>query len=143
MKTRSWKPSSERPLPSKRLRKKGACPKTNVVADQELSFSRVFDFSAQVVLVTGGRSGLGLARGSHGPLERRRQRHLLGDVARAWLPYDCVIILKPSPTKLPDNVSLAEGAVVEPFALGMQAASKAKIAPGDIALVIGSGRSAS
>jgi D-xylulose reductase len=41
--------------------------------------------------------------------------------------------------KLPDNVSFAEGALVEPFAIGMQAASKAKIAPGDVALVIGAG----
>ena len=32
--------------------------------------------------------------------------------------------------KLPDNVSFAEGALVEPFAIGIQAASKAKIAPG-------------
>lgn len=41
--------------------------------------------------------------------------------------------------KLPDNVSFAEGALVEPFAIGMQAAFKAKIAPGDVAVVIGSG----
>ena len=41
--------------------------------------------------------------------------------------------------KLPDNVSFAEGALVEPFAIGMQAASKAKIAPGDVAVVIGAG----
>lgn len=41
--------------------------------------------------------------------------------------------------KLPDNVSFAEGAMVEPFAVGMQAAAKAKIAPGDVALVIGAG----
>jgi D-xylulose reductase len=41
--------------------------------------------------------------------------------------------------KLPDNVSFAEGALVEPFAIGMQGASKARIAPGDVALVIGSG----
>ncbi|MER9214763.1 NAD(P)-dependent alcohol dehydrogenase [Mesorhizobium sp. M0663] len=41
--------------------------------------------------------------------------------------------------KLPDNVSFAEGAVVEPFAVGMQAAAKAKIAPGDTAVVIGAG----
>ena len=33
--------------------------------------------------------------------------------------------------KLPDNVSFAEAAMVEPFAVGMQAATKAKIAPGD------------
>ena len=41
--------------------------------------------------------------------------------------------------KLPDNVSFAEGAMVEPFAIGMQAAAKAKIAPGDVAVVIGAG----
>jgi D-xylulose reductase len=41
--------------------------------------------------------------------------------------------------KLPDNVSFAEGAMVEPFAVGMQAASKAKITPGDTAVVLGAG----
>lgn len=41
--------------------------------------------------------------------------------------------------RLPDNVSFAEGAMVEPFAVGMQAASKARIAPGDTAVVIGAG----
>ncbi len=41
--------------------------------------------------------------------------------------------------KLPDNVSFAEGAMVEPFAIGMQAAAKAKIAPGDVGLVVGAG----
>jgi D-xylulose reductase len=41
--------------------------------------------------------------------------------------------------KLPDNVSFAEGALVEPFAIGMQAASKARIAPGDVAVVLGAG----
>jgi D-xylulose reductase len=41
--------------------------------------------------------------------------------------------------KLPDNVSLAEGAMVEPLAVGMHAASKAQIKPGDVAVVIGAG----
>ena len=41
--------------------------------------------------------------------------------------------------KLPDNVSFAEGAMVEPFAVGMQAATKAKITPGDTAVVFGAG----
>lgn len=41
--------------------------------------------------------------------------------------------------KLPDNVSFAEGAMVEPFAVGMQAATKAKITPGDTAIVMGAG----
>jgi D-xylulose reductase len=41
--------------------------------------------------------------------------------------------------KLPPNVSFAEGAMVEPLAVGMQAALKAKIKPGDLAVVIGAG----
>jgi len=41
--------------------------------------------------------------------------------------------------KLPDNVSFHEGALVEPVAIGVWAAKKARIAPGDIALVIGGG----
>lgn len=41
--------------------------------------------------------------------------------------------------KLPDNVSLAEGALVEPFAVGMHAATKASIKPGATAVVIGAG----
>ena len=41
--------------------------------------------------------------------------------------------------KLPDGVSLAEGALVEPVAVGMMAATRAAIKPGDIALVLGAG----
>jgi len=41
--------------------------------------------------------------------------------------------------RLPDNVSFAEAAMVEPFAVGLQAAVKARIAPGDLAVVIGAG----
>jgi len=41
--------------------------------------------------------------------------------------------------RLPDNVSLEEGAMVEPLAIGMHAATKARIAPGDVALVHGAG----
>ncbi|CDX34095.1 putative D-xylulose reductase [Mesorhizobium sp. SOD10] len=41
--------------------------------------------------------------------------------------------------KLPDNVSFAEGAMVEPFAIGMQAAARARIVPGDVAVVCGCG----
>lgn len=41
--------------------------------------------------------------------------------------------------KLPDNVSFAEGAMVEPLAVGMHAAMKAKMKPGDVALVTGAG----
>lgn len=41
--------------------------------------------------------------------------------------------------RLPDNVTFAEGAMVEPFAIGMQAASRARIVPGDVAVVVGCG----
>jgi D-xylulose reductase len=41
--------------------------------------------------------------------------------------------------RLPDNVSFVEGAMVEPLAVGMHAAVKARIVPGDIAVVIGAG----
>jgi D-xylulose reductase len=41
--------------------------------------------------------------------------------------------------KLADNVSFAEGAMVEPFAVGMQAAARARITPGDTAVVTGCG----
>lgn len=41
--------------------------------------------------------------------------------------------------KLPETVSFAEGAMVEPFAIGMQAALRARIQPGDVAVVTGAG----
>jgi D-xylulose reductase len=41
--------------------------------------------------------------------------------------------------RLPENVSFAEGAMVEPLAVGMHAANKARIRPGDTAVVIGAG----
>lgn len=41
--------------------------------------------------------------------------------------------------KLPDHVTFSEGAMVEPFAIGMQAATKARIKPGDTVAVIGAG----
>jgi D-xylulose reductase len=41
--------------------------------------------------------------------------------------------------RLPDNVSFAEGAMVEPLAIGLQAAVKARLQPGDVAVVTGCG----
>ena len=41
--------------------------------------------------------------------------------------------------RLPHNVSFAEGAMIEPFAVGMQAAARARIKPGDVAVVLGAG----
>ncbi|RJS93373.1 NAD(P)-dependent alcohol dehydrogenase [Salinisphaera sp. Q1T1-3] len=41
--------------------------------------------------------------------------------------------------RLPDSVSFAEGAMVEPLAIGMQAAVKARMTPGDVCVVTGAG----
>lgn len=41
--------------------------------------------------------------------------------------------------RLPDNVSFAEGAIVEPLSIGLQAAKKASMKPGDVAVVVGAG----
>ncbi|WP_106745933.1 NAD(P)-dependent alcohol dehydrogenase [Yoonia maritima] len=41
--------------------------------------------------------------------------------------------------RLPDNVSFAEAAMVEPLAVGVHAATKARIKPGDVAVVMGAG----
>ncbi|RBP11118.1 D-xylulose reductase [Roseiarcus fermentans] len=41
--------------------------------------------------------------------------------------------------RLPDNVSFAEGAMVEPLAIGVYAAFKAAVRPGDVAVVAGAG----
>jgi D-xylulose reductase len=40
---------------------------------------------------------------------------------------------------IPGHVSFAEGAMVEPFAIGMQATARARIKPGDVAFVTGAG----
>jgi D-xylulose reductase len=41
--------------------------------------------------------------------------------------------------RLPDSITQAEGAMVEPLAVGMQAVTKAGVQPGDVALVMGAG----
>ncbi|KFA99332.1 MULTISPECIES: NAD(P)-dependent alcohol dehydrogenase [Vibrio] len=41
--------------------------------------------------------------------------------------------------KIPEHMTFEEGAMVEPLAIGMQAATKAEIKPGDVALVYGAG----
>ncbi|MDR2150286.1 MAG: NAD(P)-dependent alcohol dehydrogenase [Spirochaetaceae bacterium] len=41
--------------------------------------------------------------------------------------------------KLPERMSAAEGALIEPLAIGIEAAKKAALKPGDTALIIGTG----
>ena len=70
----------------------------------------------------------------------------LDPAVRFWATPPIHGVLRPSVVhpaaftfKLPDNVSFAEGAMVEPLAVGMHAANKAQIHPGDVAVVIGAG----
>ena len=41
--------------------------------------------------------------------------------------------------RIPESVSFGEAAMVEPLAVGMHAATKARVTPGDVAVVIGAG----
>jgi D-xylulose reductase len=70
----------------------------------------------------------------------------LDPAVRFWATPPVHGILRPSVVhpaaftfKLPENVSFAEGAMVEPLAVGMHAANKAQIRPGDVAVVMGAG----
>ena len=70
----------------------------------------------------------------------------LDPAVRFWATPPIHGILRPSVVhpadftfKMPDNVSFAEAAMVEPLAVGMHAANKAQIKPGDVALVVGAG----
>ena len=70
----------------------------------------------------------------------------LDPAVRYWATPPVHGVLRPSVVhpaaftfKLPDNVSFSEGAMVEPLAVGMHAANKAQIRPGDVAVVIGAG----
>ncbi|MBN2551506.1 MAG: NAD(P)-dependent alcohol dehydrogenase [Spirochaetales bacterium] len=65
---------------------------------------------------------------------------------RFWATPPVHGILRPSVVhpsdftyKLPGNVSLAEGALVEPLAIGVHAATRARVKPGDVAVVTGAG----
>ena len=70
----------------------------------------------------------------------------LDPAVRFWATPPVHGVLRPSVVhpadytyKIPDSVSLAEAAMVEPLAVGMQAAKKARIEAGDLAVVIGAG----
>ncbi len=70
----------------------------------------------------------------------------LDPAVRFWATPPIHGVLRPSVVhpanftfKVPDNVSLAEAAMVEPLAVGMHGAMKARIKPGDVAVVQGAG----
>lgn len=70
----------------------------------------------------------------------------LDPAVRFWATPPIHGILRPSVVhpaaftfRLPENVSYEEGAMIEPLAVGMHAANKARIKPGDVAVVMGAG----
>jgi len=70
----------------------------------------------------------------------------LDPAVRFWATPPVHGILRPSVVhpadytfKIPASISFAEAAMVEPLAVGMQAAKKAQIVPGDLAVVMGAG----
>jgi D-xylulose reductase len=70
----------------------------------------------------------------------------LDPAVRFWATPPVHGVLRPSVVhpadftfKLPDNVSFEAAAMVEPLAVGVHAATKAQVKPGDIAVVIGAG----
>ncbi len=76
----------------------------------------------------------------------RLGRYNLDPAVRFWATPPVHGILRPTVVhpadftfKLPDHVSYAEGAMVEPLAVGVHAATKAQVQPGDLAVVIGAG----
>lgn len=76
----------------------------------------------------------------------RLGRYNLDPAVRFWATPPVHGVLRPTVVhpadftfKLPDGVSYAEGAMVEPLAVGVHAATKAQVKPGDIAVVVGAG----
>lgn len=78
--------------------------------------------------------------------ETRLGMYNLDPKVRFWATPPDHGVLRPSVVhpaaftfKLPDNVSFAEGAMIEPLAVGMHAVTKADVKPGDVAVVSGAG----
>ena len=70
----------------------------------------------------------------------------LDPAVRFWATPPVARVLRPTVVhpaaftfRIPDNVGFGEAAMVEPLAVGMHAANKARIQPGDVAVVIGAG----
>jgi D-xylulose reductase len=116
----------------------------------------ILGHEAAGVVVEVGREVRGLAEGDRVCMEpgipdpasraSRLGKYNLDPAVRFWATPPVHGILRPTVVhpadytfKLPDNVSLAAGAMVEPLAVGMHAATKAQVEPGDLAVVIGAG----
>jgi D-xylulose reductase len=116
----------------------------------------ILGHEAAGVVVEVGREVRGLAEGDRVCMEpgipdpasraSRLGKYNLDPAVRFWATPPVHGILRPTVVhpadytfKLPDNVSLAAGAMVEPLAVGVHAATKAQVQPGDLAVVIGAG----
>lgn len=76
----------------------------------------------------------------------RLGRYNLDPSVRFWATPPVHGVLRPTVVhpedftfRLPDSVSYAAGAMVEPLAVGVHAATKAQVSPGSLAVVIGAG----
>ena len=76
----------------------------------------------------------------------RLGKYNLDPAVRFWATPPVHGVLRPTVVhpadftfKLPDHVSYAEGAMVEPLAVGVHAATKVQVQPGDLAVVMGAG----
>jgi D-xylulose reductase len=76
----------------------------------------------------------------------RLGKYNLDPAVRFWATPPVHGVLRPTVVhpadftfKLPEHVSYAEGAMVEPLAVGVHAATKVQVQPGDLAVVIGAG----
>ena len=76
----------------------------------------------------------------------RLGKYNLDPAVRFWATPPVHGVLRPTVVhpadftfKLPDQVSYAEGAMVEPLAVGVHAATRVQVQPGDLAVVIGAG----
>ena len=76
----------------------------------------------------------------------RLGRYNLDPAVRFWATPPIHGVLRPTVVhpaaftfKVPDRIGFDEAAMVEPLAVGMHAAAKARIVPGDVAVVLGAG----
>lgn len=116
----------------------------------------ILGHEASGVVVEVGKEVTGLAPGDRVCMEpgipdpesraSRLGKYNLDPAVRFWATPPVHGILRPTVVhpadftfKLPDNVSFAAAAMVEPLAVGVHGTVKARITPGDIAVVIGAG----
>ena len=117
-----------------------------MVLGHEASGEVVEAGSAVTSLAVGDRVCMEPGIPDPGSRPTRLGRYNLDPAVRFWATPPVHGVLRPTVVhpadftfRLPDNVSYGAGAMVEPLATGVHAATKAEIRPGEVALVIGAG----